>query len=229
METAEPCGVGLLAAFRELGRPSLAALARAAGADKAALYRAARLPGAAAGAPWEERRDWAGAERFLRRRLGAGRGAAALRGLVAAALAETRECRRRAGARAWPHLEAAGARGVHPAGVPAVLLRGDPLVYSIECQTATHTVLRPVGADGLPAGDALRCLTNARLNRLAAPPAETTARAVMERYAARAGESPPRGGGGGAGARRYSRRNKAARKCSEKTEGGMRHERVESL
>ena len=62
-----------------------------------------------------------------------------------------------------------------------VCLRNDANVYKIVMQTLTHTVLRPVAADGTFASESVKCISNSMLNMKGAGPASIE-EAIAKRF-----------------------------------------------
>ena len=182
----------LVAAMRELGWVSLKRLAGASGVPYYQIMNAAKIAGAVAGKPYEERHDWAKVEGLVRSYLDADKGLPTVRAVIEKAVAGKKKAQpdvyefiegKRVAKRKHAHCEIGHAENCHhPKKIPVVLLKDDKKVYALMAQTRTNTVLRSVDAEGNFNSEFVRNLSNRYLNDKALPREAMSLEEVLGRY-----------------------------------------------
>lgn len=139
--------------------------------------------------------NWDAITRFITRRLDPEKGLGTLEDVIDAALAKDVELKEQDGRRSVNRGEGRNEKITVDGKEVAVrkyknfemesdtyvCLRKDACVYKIVMQTLTHTVLRPVNADGTFASEAVKCISNSMLNMKGAGPA-TIEEAIQKRF-----------------------------------------------
>lgn len=169
----------------EKGQPTLKAIAVVLDVPAQRIYTVAKQP--KEGEVYDAKvYNWEAIERFINRRLDPDKGLATVEDVIDAALVKDTELKEVDGRRSGNRSGAATHAKItvdgkeidvrkYPnfemdANVP-VCLRKDANVYKIVMQTASHTVLRPVNADGEFASDTVKVISNGMLNMKGAGPA----------------------------------------------------------
>ena len=166
------------------GTPTLKAIAAVFDIPAQRLYSVAKQP--KEGEVYDAKvYNWEAVERFITRRLDADKGLATLEDVIKAALAKDTEFQandgRRSANRGSGSKETIEVDGKQ---VPVrkyknfdmdagkhICLKKDAAVYGIVMQTLTHTVLRPVNADGTFASETVKVISNSMLNMKGVGPA----------------------------------------------------------
>lgn len=178
-----------------MGTPTLKAIAAALDVPTQRIYSVAKQP--KEGEVYDAKVfNWDAIERFILRRLDAEKGIATLDDVITVALqkdaefkeADGRRGSNRSGGGINQKIEVDGKEVAvrkyknfeMDAGI-YVCLRHDPNVYKIIMQTLTHTVLRPVGADGEFCSESVRSISNSMLNMKGAGPASIE-EAIQKRF-----------------------------------------------
>ena len=158
------------------GTVTLKAIAEVLGVPSQRIYSVAKQP--QEGVVYDAKvYNWNAIERFINRRLDPEKGLATIEDVIDAALVVDAELKERDGRRSANKgsiIEKITVDGKEvpvrkyknfdmEAGVP-VCLRKDADVYKIVLQTLTHTVMRPVGADGEFCSETVKVISNSMLN-----------------------------------------------------------------
>lgn len=164
------------------GTPTLKAIAAVFDIPNQRIYTVAKQP--KEGEVYDAKvYNWEAIERFITRRLDPDKGLATLEDVIDAALAKDEEFKEADGRRSVNRGSAVNKIEIDGKMVPTrkyrnfemeentyVCLRKDANVYKIVMQTLTHTVLRPVGADGEFCSEAVKVISNGMLNMKGAGP-----------------------------------------------------------
>lgn len=166
------------------GTPTLKAIAAVFDIPTQRIYSVAKQP--KEGEVYDAKvYNWDAIERFITRRLDPDKGFATLEDVIDAALVKDAEFKESDGRRSANRgqgvnqkIEVDGkevavrkyANFEMDADKP-VCLRKDANVYKIVMQTLTHTVLRPINADGTFAAETVKVISNSMLNMKGAGPA----------------------------------------------------------
>ena len=177
-----------------LGTPTLKAIAAVFDVPTQRIYSVAKQP--KEGEVYDAKVfNWDAIERFITRRLDAEKGLATIEDVIKAALVKDTELKEQDGRRSANRGEGKNEKIVVDGKEVAVrkyknfemeadtyvCLRKDADVYKIVMQTLTHTVLRPVNADGTFASESVKCISNSMLNMKGAGPA-TIEEAIAKRF-----------------------------------------------
>lgn len=167
-----------------LGTPTLKAIAAVLDVPSQRLYSVAKQP--KEGEVYDAKVfNWDAIERFINRRLDADKGLATLEDVIAEAHKKDAEFQASDGRRSANRGSAAKETiEVDGKQVPVrkyknfeadagkyVCIKKDVNVYAIVMQTLTHTVLRPVNADGTFASETVKVISNSMLNMKGVGPA----------------------------------------------------------
>jgi len=176
------------------GTPTLKAIAAVFDVPTQRIYSVAKQP--KEGEVYDARVfNWDAITRFITRRLDPEKGLGTLEDVIDAALAKDVELKEQDGRRSANRGEGKNEKITVDGKEVAVrkyknfeieadtyvCLRKDACVYKIVMQTLTHTVLRPVNADGSFASEAVKCISNSMLNMKGAGPA-TIEEAIQKRF-----------------------------------------------
>ena len=177
-----------------LGTPTLKAIAAVFDVPTQRIYSVAKQP--KEGEVYDAKVfNWDAVERFITRRLDAEKGLATIEDVITAALAKDVEFKEQDGRRSVNRGEGRNEKITVDGKEVAVrkyknfeidadtyvCLRKDACVYKIVMQTLTHTVLRPVNADGTFASETVKCISNSMLNMKGAGPASIE-EAIQKRF-----------------------------------------------
>lgn len=176
------------------GTPTLKAIAAVFDVPTQRIYSVAKQP--KEGEVYDAKVfNWEAVERFITRRLDAEKGLATIEDVIDAALAKDVELKAQDGRRSANRGDAKNEKITVDGKEVAVrkyknfemeadtyvCLRKDACVYKIIMQTLTHTVLRPVNADGTFASETVKCISNSMLNMKGAGPASIE-EAIQKRF-----------------------------------------------
>lgn len=177
-----------------IGTPTLKAIAAVFDVPTQRIYSVAKQP--KEGEVYDAKVfNWDAIERFITRRLDAEKGLATIEDVIQAALVKDEELKAQDGRRSANRGEGKNEKIVVDGKEVAVrkyknfemeadtyvCLRKDAAVYKIVMQTLTHTVLRPVGANGEFVSETVKCISNSMLNMKGAGPA-TIEEAIQKRF-----------------------------------------------
>lgn len=177
-----------------IGTPTLKAIAAVFDVPTQRIYSVAKQP--KEGEVYDAKVfNWDAIERFITRRLDAEKGLATIEDVIQAALVKDAELKEQDGRRSANRGEGKNEKIVVDGKEVAVrkyknfemeadtyvCLRKDAAVYKIVMQTLTHTVLRPVGANGEFVSEAVKCISNSMLNMKGAGPAAIE-EAIQKRF-----------------------------------------------
>ena len=176
------------------GTPTLKAIAAVFDVPTQRIYSVAKQP--KEGEVYDAKVfNWDAIERFITRRLDAEKGLATIEDVIDAALVKDEELKAQDGRRSANRGEGRNEKITVDGKEVAVrkyknfemeadtyvCLRKDANVYKIVMQTLTHTVLRPVNADGTFASESVKCISNSMLNMKGAGPASIE-EAIQKRF-----------------------------------------------
>ena len=176
------------------GTPTLKAIAAVFDVPTQRIYSVAKQP--KEGEVYDAKVfNWDAIERFITRRLDAEKGLATIEDVIDAALIKDAELKEQDGRRSANRGDAKNEKITVDGKEVAVrkyknfemeadtyvCLRKDANVYKIVMQTLTHTVLRPVNADGTFASESVKCISNSMLNMKGAGPA-SIGEAIQKRF-----------------------------------------------
>lgn len=176
------------------GTPTLKAIAAVFDLPTQRIYSVAKQP--KEGEVYDAKVfNWDAIERFITRRLDAEKGLATIEDVIDAALVKDEELKANDGRRSANRGEGRNEKITVDGKEVAVrkyknfemeadtyvCLRKDANVYKIVMQTLTHTVLRPVNADGTFASESVKCISNSMLNMKGAGPASIE-EAIQKRF-----------------------------------------------
>ena len=158
------------------GTVTLKAIAEVLGVPSQRIYSVAKQP--QEGVVYDAKvYNWGAIERFVTRRLDPEKGLATIEDVIDAALIVDAELKEKDGRRSVNKGSIVEKITVDGKEVPVrkyknfdmetnvpVCLRKDPNVYKIVLQTLTHTVMRPIGADGEFCSETVKVISNSMLN-----------------------------------------------------------------
>ena len=158
------------------GTVTLKAIAEVLGVPSQRIYSVAKQP--QEGVVYDANvYNWGATERFVTRRLDPEKGLATIEDVIDAALIVDAELKEKDGRRSANKGSIVEKITVDGKEVPVrkyknfdmetnvpVCLRKDPNVYKIVLQTLTHTVMRPIGADGEFCSETVKVISNSMLN-----------------------------------------------------------------
>ena len=158
------------------GTVTLKAIAEVLGVPSQRIYSVAKQP--QEGVVYDAKvYNWGAIERFVTRRLDPEKGLATIEDVIDAALIVDAELKEKDGRRSANKGSIVEKITVDGKEVPVrkyknfdmetnvpVCLRKDPCVYKIVLQTLTHTVMRPIGADGEFCSETVKVISNSMLN-----------------------------------------------------------------
>ena len=158
------------------GTVTLKAIAEVLGVPSQRIYSVAKQP--QEGVVYDAKvYNWGAIERFVTRRLDPEKGLATIEDVIDAALIVDAELKEKDGRRSANKGSIVEKITVDGKEVPVrkyknfdmetnvpVCLRKDPYVYKIVLQTLTHTVMRPIGADGEFCSETVKVISNSMLN-----------------------------------------------------------------
>ena len=158
------------------GTVTLKAIAEVLGVPSQRIYSVAKQP--QEGVVYDAKvYNWGAIERFVTRRLDPEKGLATIEDVIDAALIVDAELKEKDGRRSANKVSIVEKITVDGKEVPVrkyknfdmetnvtVCLRKDPYVYKIVLQTLTHTVMRPIGADGEFCSETVKVISNSMLN-----------------------------------------------------------------
>lgn len=158
------------------GTVTLKAIAEVLGVPSQRIYSVAKQP--QEGVVYDAKvYNWGAIERFVTRRLDPEKGLATIEDVIDAALIVDAELKEKDGRRSANKGSIVEKITVDGKEVPVrkyknfdmetnvpVCLRKDPNVYKIVLQTLTHTVMRPIGADGEFCSETVKVISNSMLN-----------------------------------------------------------------
>ena len=158
------------------GTVTLKAIAEVLGVPSQRIYSVAKQP--QEGVVYDAKvYNWGAIERFVTRRLDPEKGLATIEDVIDAALIVDAELKEKDGRRSANKGSIVEKIIVDGKEVPVrkyknfdmetnvpVCLRKDPNVYKIVLQTLTHTVMRPIGADGEFCSETVKVISNSMLN-----------------------------------------------------------------
>ena len=158
------------------GTVTLQAIAEVLGVPSQRIYSVAKQP--QEGVVYDAKvYNWGAIERFVTRRLDPEKGLATIEEVIDAALIVDAERKEKDGRRSANKGSIVEKITVDGKEVPVrkyknfdmetnvpVCLRKDPNVYKIVLQTLTHTVMRPIGADGEFCSETVKVISNSMLN-----------------------------------------------------------------
>ena len=158
------------------GTVTLKAIAEVLGVPSQRIYSVAKQP--QEGVVYDAKvYNWGAIERFVTRRLDPETGLATIEDVIDAALIVDAELKEKDGRRSVNKGSIVEKITVDGKEVPVrkyknfdmetnvpVCLRKDPNVYKIVLQTLTHTVMRPIGADGEFCSETVKVISNSMLN-----------------------------------------------------------------
>ena len=158
------------------GAVTLKAIAEVLGVPSQRIYSVAKQP--QEGVVYDAKvYNWGAIERFVTRRLDPEKGLATIEDVIDAALIVDAELKEKDGRRSANKGSIVEKITVDGKEVPVrkyknfdmetnvpVCLRKDPNVYKIVLQTLTHTVMRPIGADGEFCSETVKVISNSMLN-----------------------------------------------------------------
>ena len=158
------------------GTINLKAIAEVLGVPSQRIYSVAKQP--QEGVVYDAKvYNWGAIERFVTRRLDPEKGLATIEDVIDAALIVDAELKEKDGRRSANKGSIVEKITVDGKEVPVrkyknfdmetnvpVCLRKDPYVYKIVLQTLTHTVMRPIGADGEFCSETVKVISNSMLN-----------------------------------------------------------------
>ena len=158
------------------GTVTLKAIAEVLGVPSQRIYSVAKQP--QEGVVYDAKvYNWGAIERFVTRRLDPEKGLATIEDVINAALIVDAELKEKDGRRSANKGSIVEKITVDGKEVPVrkyknfdmetnipVCLRKDPNVYKIVLQTLTHTVMRPIGADGEFCSETVKVISNSMLN-----------------------------------------------------------------
>ena len=158
------------------GTVTLKAIAEVLGVPSQRIYSVAKQP--QEGVVYDAKvYNWGAIERFVTRRLDPDKGLATIEDVIDAALIVDAELKEKDGRRSANKGSIVEKITVDGKEVPVrkyknfdmetnvpVCLRKDPNVYKIVLQTLTHTVMRPIGADGEFCSETVKVISNSMLN-----------------------------------------------------------------
>ena len=158
------------------GTVTLKAIAEVLGVPSQRIYSVAKQP--QEGVVYDAKvYNWGAIERFVTRRLDPEKGLASIEDVIDAALIVDAELKEKDGRRSANKGSIVEKITVDGKEVPVrkyknfdmetnvpVCLRKDPNVYKIVLQTLTHTVMRPIGADGEFCSETVKVISNSMLN-----------------------------------------------------------------
>ena len=158
------------------GTVTLKAIAEVLGVPSQRIYSVAKQP--QEGVVYDAKvYNWGAIERFVTRRLDPEKGLATIEDVIDAALIVDAKLKEKDGRRSANKGSIVEKITVDGKEVPVrkyknfdmetnvpVCLRKDPNVYKIVLQTLTHTVMRPIGADGEFCSETVKVISNSMLN-----------------------------------------------------------------
>ena len=158
------------------GTVTLKAIAEVLGVPSQRIYSVAKQP--QEGVVYDAKvYNWGAIERFVTRRLDPEKGLATIEDVIDAALIVDAALKEKDGRRSANKGSIVEKITVDGKEVPVrkyknfdmetnvpVCLRKDPNVYKIVLQTLTHTVMRPIGADGEFCSETVKVISNSMLN-----------------------------------------------------------------
>ena len=158
------------------GTVTLKAIAEVLGVPSQRIYSVAKQP--QEGVVYDAKvYNWGAIERFVTRRLDPEKGLATIEDVIDAALIVDAELKEKDGRRSANKGSIVEKITVDGKEVPVrkyknfdmetnvpVCLRKDPNVYKIVLQTLTHTVMRPIGANGEFCSETVKVISNSMLN-----------------------------------------------------------------
>ena len=158
------------------GTVTLKAIAEVLGVPSQRIYSVAKQP--QEGVVYDAKvYNWGAIERFVTRRLDPEKGLATIEDVIDAALIVDAELKEKDGRRSANKGSIVEKITVDGKEVPVrkyknfdmetnvpVCLRKDPNVYKVVLQTLTHTVMRPIGADGEFCSETVKVISNSMLN-----------------------------------------------------------------
>ena len=179
--------------MERIGTPTLKAIAAVFEIPTQRIYSVAKQP--KEGEVYDAKvYNWDAITRFIERRLDAEKGLATLEDVIKVALEKDEEFKETDGRRSAN--KGGGVKKIEVDGVliaarkytnfemsedKPVCLRKDANVYKIIYQTVSHTVLRPIGADGNFCSESVKVISNGMLNMKGAGPA-TIDDAIAKRF-----------------------------------------------